>query len=144
MQGKIVRLDPLVRRVLSSQARATLPTGRVERAEPEYNCGKCYGTGIVPVPTRNASVVFRTCRVCRSDDLYVLVCESGEGDWIAVRDIPHAAARGGCPVEALLSLERRIDPNQSVFSAQYLVREAADRGAQPVANSGAQSAPGPG
>ena len=144
MQGKIVRLDPLGRRVLSSQAQAKLSLPAGEAPAPDLNCRRCHGTGITPARTTDGSLVFRACGSCRSADLCVMVCESGEGDWIAVRDLQEAGARGASPIDALLAVERKIHPSLSVFSPRYLLDEEAEREAEASQTPGTRSASTPG
>ncbi|MEW6751778.1 MAG: hypothetical protein AB1505_12495 [Candidatus Latescibacterota bacterium] len=126
MEPKVVRLDPLVRRAVSSQAgqaAADLHHPEGGPAPPALECGACHGTGVVPGWTGDGDLIFKTCRSCRTDDLFAVIGPTGEGDWIAVRDMAHTWGRGASPVEALLAMEHRTDPRFSVFSPRYLIPE---------------------
>jgi hypothetical protein len=128
MSNQVLRLDPLVRRAVTSQAHGQLQLRSAEEADHLSRCRTCYGIGIVPHDLAGSRLSFGPCADCRSPEMYVLVCQTGEGDWLAVRDIPGAWGRGGSPVEALLAVERRVDPAQSLFCPRF---------ALPVAKEGA-------
>ncbi|MFA6109412.1 MAG: hypothetical protein WDA75_11645 [Candidatus Latescibacterota bacterium] len=119
MSNQVLRLDPLVRRAVTSQAHGQLQLRSAEEAAHLSRCRTCYGTGIVPRNLAGSRLSFGPCTDCRSSDLYVMICQTGEGEWLAVRDIPGAWGRGGSPVEALLAVERRVDPAQSLFCPRF-------------------------
>ena len=119
MSNQVVRLDPLVRRAVGSSGGGQLQKRSAEEADHLSLCRTCYGTGIVPRKLGGGRHCFGPCAECRTAELYVLVCQTGEGDWLAVRDIAGAWARASSPVEALLAVERRVDPAQSVFCPRF-------------------------
>lgn len=126
MSNQVLRLDPLVRRAVTSQAHGQLQLRSAEEADHLSRCRTCYGTGIVPHNLAGSRLSFGPCTDCRSSELYVLVCQTGEGDWLAVRDIPGAWGRGGSPIEALLAVERRVDPAQSLFCPRFALPTAGE------------------
>lgn len=123
MTHQVLRLDPLARRAVEAQGQCPAAAGQA--ADPS-SCRNCYGTGIVPRWGFGSHLSFGPCSACRSCDLFVFIGPTGDGDWVAVRDLPGSWGRGRSPIDALLAMERQTDPAESVFGPRFALPLPAD------------------
>jgi hypothetical protein len=135
---QVIRLDPLVRRALSSQSPgALLPAQHLAQQPSLPRCRRCHGTGIAPATSTRGQLCFRACVQCRSDELFLVVWQVDNQTWMGSRLEPDLCVAADTPVEVLLELERHTDPERSIYAPCYLLPETEPATTASAAQEGA-------
>lgn len=138
MPVQVIRLDPLVRRALSSQSPgALLPAQHLGEQARLPRCQRCHGTGIAPATSSRGQLCFRACGQCRSSELFLVVWQVDSQVWMGTRLEPDLCVVADTPVEVLLELERQTDPEHSIYSPGYFLPATERTSAGPAAQDAA-------